>query len=101
MKKQTQILKTLHTFLKADDIENFMVALKAVMANTLSFGNKNLKLKTTGGKYGFDHETVADYFEYEVDSPAMDKDFWRFQDLCESCMDFAMVGIVKHQELIF
>jgi hypothetical protein len=33
MKKQTQILKTLHTFLKADDIENFMVALKAVMAN--------------------------------------------------------------------
>lgn len=71
-----------------------MVALEAVMNHNFIVWKTKPEVEDNWIKYGFDHETVQDFFKFEVDSPAMDKDFWRFEELCESCMDFAMVGIV-------
>lgn len=78
-----------------------MVALKAVMSENFIVWKQKFEVENDWTKYGFSHETVADFFMYEVDSPAMFRDFWRFQELCESTMDFAMVASNKHRELVY
>lgn len=76
-----------------------MVALKAVMCHNFITWSDNPGVREEWQRYGFDHSTVEDYFKFEVDTIAMDRYFWRFEDLCERTMDFSMVGLVKTAEI--
>lgn len=94
-----QLIKTFHKFLLANDIDNVMVAIQAVMNQHFVTWREGINEEWE--KFGFSHYCTKDFFMYEADSPAMDKYYWRFEELCEKCMDFSLVGKITKPELIF